>query len=198
MKTIVQLKISRIGPKLLGQLIFIPVIGTTMTTELGHLDQERKNLKSTTTDHKHEIIEPNESLAGTNANLITPTLHEEPYKQKYKIYSNQTGRFPYVSSRGNQYILVMYDQDYNAIVVEPLKRRHGTQLAVAFKQCCDKLKLKEQQKHLFILDKECPKKIQSTINSLGGTYQLVPPHQYRRNTAAMQLKQQYRHSRIIC
>ena len=77
----------------------------------------------------------------------------------------------------------MYNQDYNAIVVEPLKRRHGVQLAEAFRKSCDKLKLKERQKHVFILDNECPKEIQSTINSLGGKYQLVPPHQHRRNAA---------------
>ena len=123
-------------------LNFSKLIGTTIAIELGHLDQVRKNLNSTTTDLKHEIIEPNESLAGTYVNLIIPTLHEKPYKQKYKIYSNQTGCFPYVSSRGNQYILVLYDQDYNAIFVELLKRRYGTQLAVAFKQCYDKLILK--------------------------------------------------------
>ena len=52
--------------------------------------------------------------------------------RKYKMYSNQTGRIQYISSRENQYILIMYDQDYNAIVVEPLKRRHGAQLAEAF------------------------------------------------------------------
>ena len=123
-------------------LSFSKLIGTTMAIELVHLDQESKNLKSTATDCKHEIIEPNVSLAGTYVNLITPTLHEEPYKQKYKIYSDQIGRFSYVSSRGNQYILVLYDQDYNAIFVELLKRRYGTQLAVDFKQCYDKLILK--------------------------------------------------------
>ena len=33
------------------------------------------------------------------------------------------------------------------------------------------------------MDYKCPNEIQSTIKSLGGTYQLVPPHQHRRNAA---------------
>ena len=55
------------------KLNFSKLIGTTMATELDHLDQERKNLKSTT-DLKHEIMETNDSL-GTYVNLNTPTVH---------------------------------------------------------------------------------------------------------------------------
>jgi hypothetical protein len=42
-----------------------------------------------------------------------------------KICTNQTGQFPVTSSRGNQYILVLYDYDTNAILMEPLKNCTG-------------------------------------------------------------------------
>ena len=77
----------------------------------------------------------------------------------------------------------MYDYDYNAIVVEPMKRRQGVQLAQTFQKCCEKLKLHQRTKRLFILDNECPKEMNATINVYGGTYQLVPPHQHRHNAA---------------
>ena len=93
-----------------------------------------------------------------------------------------------MSSRGNQYILVMYDYEYNAIVVEPIKRRQGMQLAQAFQKCCEKLKLKSRFKKLFILDNECPKEMHATINVYGGQYQFVPPHQHRRNAAEVDIR----------
>ena len=38
-----------------------------------------------------------------------------------QIFSDQTGRFPKVSSRGNSSVMVLYDYDKNAILNEPLK-----------------------------------------------------------------------------
>ena len=38
-----------------------------------------------------------------------------------KAYSDLTRRYPNISSRGNQYILVVYDYDSSGILVEPLK-----------------------------------------------------------------------------
>ena len=151
-------------------LNFANLVGTTLTTELDHLDQERKNLKNTKLEKPATI-----NTVGTYVHLVTPTVQDNKCKLKYKIDSDQTGRFPYTSSRGNQYILV----NYNAIVVEPIKSRHGVQLAEAFTKCCTKLNLKQREKQLFILDNECPKEVQSTIKSLGGTYQLAPPYQHR-------------------
>ena len=38
-----------------------------------------------------------------------------------KIYTDQTGRFPITSRKGNKYILVDYHYDSNTIHEEPLK-----------------------------------------------------------------------------
>eukprot|EP00957_Ditylum_brightwellii_P067576 5129899-Ditylum_brightwellii.AAC.1 len=40
-----------------------------------------------------------------------------------KIYTDQTGKFPVVSSKCNRYIMIIYAYDANCILVEPMKNR---------------------------------------------------------------------------
>ena len=49
-----------------------------------------------------------------------------------KVYTDQMGRFPVHSSAGNQYILVMYNYDSNAIITEALKTRQGPGIINAY------------------------------------------------------------------
>jgi hypothetical protein len=37
-----------------------------------------------------------------------------------QIYTGQTGKFPVVSSKGNKYIMILYDYDRNAILAQPI------------------------------------------------------------------------------
>ena len=41
------------------------------------------------------------------------------------MYTDQTGKFPYVSSNGSKYIMIMYDYDCNAIMSTPLRSKAG-------------------------------------------------------------------------
>ena len=43
--------------------------------------------------------------------------------QKSMGYMDLTGRFPYRSSRGNEYIMVAYNYDGNQILMEPVKNK---------------------------------------------------------------------------
>ena len=58
---------------------------------------------------------------------------------KQKSYCDLTGRFPYKSSRGTQYLFVMYDYDSNAILFEGLKTRQAGEINKAFNACYCKL-----------------------------------------------------------
>jgi hypothetical protein len=49
-----------------------------------------------------------------------------------QIYTDQTGRFPVVSSKGNKYIMMLYDYDSNAILVQPIKDPTAPELLKAF------------------------------------------------------------------
>ena len=51
----------------------------------------------------------------------------EPFHPKATAYNDLTGKFPHKSSRGHQYILVVYDYDSNAILAAPLKSRQQAQ-----------------------------------------------------------------------
>ncbi len=48
------------------------------------------------------------------------------------MYTDQTGRFPKKSSRGNQYIMVLIEIDSNAILVEAMKHQTAGKMIRAY------------------------------------------------------------------
>ena len=52
-----------------------------------------------------------------------------------------TGRFPYKSSRGNEYILIGYHFDSNAIYGVPLKNRQAATITKVWKQVHNKFQV---------------------------------------------------------
>ena len=60
-------------------------------------------------------------LESNNTNDIMVTIIS--FRERNTAYGDLTGRFPHMSSRGNQYIVVIYDFDSNAILAEPIKSR---------------------------------------------------------------------------
>ena len=55
------------------------------------------------------------------------------YATTNKAYMDLTGRFPYKSSRGNEYILIAFHYDSNAILGLPLKNRQAKTITNAWK-----------------------------------------------------------------
>ena len=49
-----------------------------------------------------------------------------------KIYTNQAGFFPIVSSRGIKSVIILYDYDSNAILVEGITSKGGAELLRAY------------------------------------------------------------------
>ena len=45
------------------------------------------------------------------------------YKPKEKIYTEQIGKFPYRSIRGNKYQMIIYKIYGNSICIEPIKKK---------------------------------------------------------------------------
>ena len=80
----------------------------------GHLDQQRKNIKSTKTREDDQetmhIPSPLEKGLKTHVLYATTICYNEPTA---KLYTNLTGYFPVQSSRGHKYILVTYNFDSN-------------------------------------------------------------------------------------
>ena len=107
---------------------FDKILRATSASVKGHLDQERKNLQLTQIQITEADLHPIDGGLKTYecASIIIP------FNPKTKSYVDLTGRFPYKSSSGNEYIYVMYDFDLNAIFGYPIKNRQAKTLTEAW------------------------------------------------------------------
>jgi hypothetical protein len=97
-----------------------------ITTAKGHLQQEHQGLRSTNPSTRtHSITRSTPSIMTTDDNPLVRAnwVYIQPIEVTGKINSNQTGRFSLTSSRGNKYVMIIYDYNYNAILAEPIKSR---------------------------------------------------------------------------
>ena len=101
-----------------------------------------------------------------------------------KLYTDQTGRFPYTSFKGNQYVMVAYDMHgSSSILAEPMRNRSAGSMLEAYETIVVQLPEGEARPKMHILDNECSKEFKKAILDNEMTYQLVPPHDHRRNAA---------------
>ena len=115
--------------------------------------------------------------------ILFASIEEDICTPKGKAYSDQTGRFPHKSTRGNQYICTLYDYDGNKILTEPLKSRQVKVIATAFTKCYERLTTYGHAVQLFVLDNECSNDLKLAVLSTDTKFELVPPHHHRRNAA---------------
>jgi hypothetical protein len=100
-----------------------------------------------------------------------------------QIYTDQTGRFPVVSSKGNKYIMILYDYDSNAILEQPIKDRTAPELLRAFQVMEQELIARGLKPKLMKLDNEASKLLKTYLHQQNITFQFVPPYSHRRNAA---------------
>jgi hypothetical protein len=100
-----------------------------------------------------------------------------------QIYTDQTGRFPVVSSKGNKYIMILYDYDRNSILAQPIKDRTATELLKAFQIMEQDLVARGLKPKLMKLDNEASKLLKLYLHQQDITFQLVPPYSHKRNSA---------------
>jgi hypothetical protein len=117
------------------------------------------------------------------SNVRTHCVFAKTVSLTGKVFSDQTGRFPQTSSRGNKYIMIFYYYDSSAILAEPLKSRSETELLRAFSKLHQYLTDRGLRPALHILDNECPKGLKTYIRNANATLQLAPPNLHRTNTA---------------
>jgi hypothetical protein len=105
-----------------------------------------------------------------------------------KNYTDQTGRFPVISSKGNIYIIVLYEYDDNAILAEPIKNRTSAELLRAFQVMETKLTARGRQPKLMRLDNEALQLLKSNLHDKHITFQLVPPYSHRTNATEIAMR----------
>jgi hypothetical protein len=92
-------------------------------TQQGHMKSQHQGVQST-----KQPVYPD---------IPTPTLlqHHDIYIKTYDtrntVYTDQTSKFPHVSSRGFQYQMILYHVDSKSIWVEPTKNKTEGKLILA-------------------------------------------------------------------
>ena len=101
----------------------------TNKTPKGHLNQSRKNVRSTKPKRTPLQVPKTSLLEGHKACDIYISL----YEIRITVFYNQTGQFPTHSQQGNKYIMFMVEIDSNAVLVKPIKNRKEGDLKRAYR-----------------------------------------------------------------
>jgi hypothetical protein len=88
-----------------------------------------------------------------------------------------------VSSKGNKYIMILYDYDSNVILAQPIKDITTPGFLRAFQVMEQELVARGLKPKLMKLDNEASKLLKTYLHQQNITFQLVPPYSHRRNAA---------------
>jgi hypothetical protein len=150
---------------------------STSTTK-GHLNQQRQNARTTKIKDTKEIDTEPDMDHGIKTQFVYAATIDAG-----QIYTDHTGRFPVVSSKGNKYIMTIYHYDSNAILAQPIKDRTAPELLKAFKVMEQELVARGLTQKLMKLDNEASKLLKMYLHQQDITFQLLPPYSHRRNLA---------------
>lgn len=84
---------------------------------------------------------------------------------------------------GNNYVMVIYLYDANAILAEPLKNRSAGEIVKTWNILNGKLEKAGVSPLIYIFDNEILKQFKQALYTKDIKYQLVPPHIHRANAA---------------
>jgi hypothetical protein len=143
-----------------------------------HLNQPRKNARTTKIKDTQLLDPENDIDHGIKTQFVYAATIDAG-----QIYTDQTGRFPEVSSKGNKYIMILYDYDSNAILAQPIKDRTAPELLKYFQVMEQELVTRGLKPNLMKLDNEASKLLKYYLHQQDITFQLVPPYSHRRNSA---------------
>jgi hypothetical protein len=126
-----------------------------------------------------------EAAAMTLADLLRK--HQDVYLKveasSEMVYSDQTGEFPATSSGGHKYIMTLIEIDSNYIAMEPMKSRKMGEMIRAYNSIMTRLKDRGLKPKKQMLNNDAAQQFLETIESHDIEWELVPPHNHRRNVA---------------
>jgi hypothetical protein len=153
-------------------------------TTMGHLDNIRKNTRSTKKAPKKQPwppADPYDFPPQPENTTRTHTCFLAVTETKNCVYTDQVGRLPQPSSKGNNYILIAYDYDSNCIFMRPLRNRKAETLTSAVANIHATLSKGGCKPKFHCL--ECPQLLKDYCVRKGIEYKLVPPNDHRANAA---------------
>jgi hypothetical protein len=139
---------------------------STSTTKV-HLNQRRQNSRTTKIKDAQVIVTEPDIDHGVKTQFVYAAAIDTG-----QIYTDQTGRFPVVSSKGNKYIMILYDYDSNAILAQPIKDRTAPELLKAFQVMEQELVARGLKPKLIKLDNEASKLLKTYLHQQDITFQL--------------------------
>jgi hypothetical protein len=92
-----------------------------------HLNQQRQNARTTKIKDAQLLDSEIDHAHGIKTQFVYAATIDAG-----QIYTDQTGRFPVVSRKGNRYIMILSDFDSNAILANPIKDLTAPELLKAF------------------------------------------------------------------
>jgi hypothetical protein len=150
-------------------------------TEMGHMDQRRTGIRSTrATTKEPDSMEP---VPQTPTNDRSHEVYMTITDMDGKLYSDQTGRFPITSNRGNCYVVIFFAADGNYIKSYPVKSRHRTQLLKAYEEVYAFLRIRGYRPKLHKLDNETSRDVEDFIAEQQASIQYTPADMHRTNIA---------------
>jgi hypothetical protein len=149
----------------------------TPTTAMGHINQRRQNIRSTS---KTPIADAPSAYTdlGTKTHLVYAVLVDQG-----QLYTDLTGKFPVRSSKGNSYVMVCYVYDCNYVKFIPMKSLSASEWVKAYDHIHQELMVKGFKPKLQTLNNEASAALKIFFTAHDVEYQLVPPHCHRRNAA---------------
>jgi hypothetical protein len=153
-------------------------------TILGHLAQQRQNVRST----KPKLPTP---LAPPALLPTAPSPTDVPSNQVFitvqplsRLYTDDTGRFPVRAHLGNQYIMIAFHTDGNLILQQAFKFRSDCHHIAAYNAIMTCLAARDLLVDLQILDNKASVAYKEDITfKWNARFQLVPPEMHSQNWA---------------
>jgi hypothetical protein len=149
-------------------------------TQQGHMNQTKQGVRST------KIVDEDAILGVKRQPGVK---HKDVYlivfdATKKSMFSDQTGKFPITSARGNKYIMVAVELDGNYIDGELLQSRSAKSLTKAYQTIFQRWKATGVIcPNWHILDNEAPEELKQAIRDNRCRVELTPADQHRRNAA---------------
>eukprot|EP00804_Cyclotella_cryptica_P013578 CCRYP_012928-RA/>CCRYP_012928-RA protein AED:0.44 eAED:0.45 QI:0/-1/0/1/-1/1/1/0/191 len=149
-------------------------------TKAGIRSTKSSRIPPTETSPPADTMEPPEQAPQNDwINMVFLTLAEV----EGQLFTDQTGRFPVTSSKGNNYIVIFYVVDANYIKSYPIKSCHRTELIRAYDDVYNFLRTRGYRPQLHKLDNETSKDVESFIADNNASHQYTPPDIHRTNPA---------------
>jgi hypothetical protein len=98
----------------------------TPATAMGHINQRRQNIRSTSKTTSAEPTTPDIDL-GSKTHLVYAVVVNQG-----QLYTDLTGKFPVISSKGNSYVMVCYVYGCYYVKVIPMKSRSTSEWVKAY------------------------------------------------------------------